>query len=137
MKKHSNESRRKLFVVNRALSYKWSGDDKKAREIITSEDWSDTRDKFRLAEAVITENYSKAIEIMYEIGTNFNEVNKHNYRSWPLFKDFRTKPEFLAAYEKIFGEPLNKLPSQNEANEEAEDSDNGNISSNTGEGSQT
>lgn len=117
LKKYSSESRRKIFVVNRALSYKWSGDEKKAREIIEAEDWSDTRDKFRLAEAVIKENYAEAIEIMHEIGTNQNEVSKHGYRSWSLFKEFRKEPAFLKAYEDIFGEPLNKLPSQNEIHE--------------------
>lgn len=113
LKKHSNESRRKIFVVNRALSYKWSGDEKKACEIIDAEDWSDTRDKFRLAEAVIKEKYVEAIQIMHEIGINEDEVGKHGYRSWSLFKEFRKKPEFLKAYEDIFSEPLNKLPSQN------------------------
>ncbi|MBL8078687.1 MAG: hypothetical protein JNM55_12040 [Anaerolineales bacterium] len=109
LKKHFNHENRRIFVVNKALAYKWGGEDKKARNIISAEDWSDTRDKFRLAEAVILEDYSKAYQIMREIGKNPKEIRKDDYKTWPLFKAIRDEVEFQKTYEEIFGEPLNKI----------------------------
>lgn len=109
LKKHFNHENRRIFVVNKALAYKWGGEDKKARNIISAEDWSDTRDKFRLAEAVILEDYSKAYQIMREIGKNPKEIRKDDYKTWPLFKAIRDEAEFQKTYEEIFGEPLNKI----------------------------
>lgn len=109
LKKHFNHENRRIFVVNKALAYKWGGDDKKARNIISAEDWSDTRDKFRLAEAVILEKYSKAYQIMREIGNSQKEIRKDEYKTWSLFKEIRNETEFQKTYEDIFGEPLNKI----------------------------
>jgi hypothetical protein len=33
----------------------------------------------------------------------------HDYRAWPLFKEFRKTSEFQALFEEIFEEPLNKV----------------------------
>ena len=101
------------MVVNRALAYKWGGNDKKARGIITQEDWSATSGRFRLAEAVILENYELAYDIMQEIGQNFHEVGLYDYREWPLFKEIRKENKFLELIEKIFGEPYNKVEPEN------------------------
>lgn len=109
LKKHFNQENRRIFLVNKALAYKWSGDDKKAKELISAEDWSDTRDKFRLAEAAILEDYPRVYQLMQEIGDSQNEVEKDDYRIWPLFKALRDEPEFAKTFEEIFGEPLTKL----------------------------
>ena len=109
LKKHFSDSDRRIMVVNQAQAYKWSGNEKKAREIITREDWSATSGKFRLAEAVILENYEKAFEIMQEIGTNENELELNNYREWPLFNEIRKEKRFVELFEQIFGEPYNKV----------------------------
>jgi hypothetical protein len=109
LKKHFNQENRRIFIVNKALAYKWSGDNKKAQEIISAEDWSDTREKFRLAEATIMDDYPKVYQIMREIGIDLQEIRQENYRTWPLFKALRNEPEFLATFEEIFGEPLNKI----------------------------
>lgn len=103
-KTFSNDQNRRLMVVNCALAYKWSGENEHAIEIIKAEDWSACRPKFRLAEAVILENYENAVQIMIEIGDDEKEVAKDDYRHWPLFKNFRQVPEFLDAHEKIFDE---------------------------------
>lgn len=118
LKKHFNHENKRIFVVNKALAYKWSGDDKKARNIIAAEDWSDTRDKFRLAEAVILEEYPKAYQIMREIGKNPKEIRKDDYKTWPLFKAVRNEPEFQKIFEEIYGEPLNKIEIETEEIEE-------------------
>ena len=97
------------MVVNRALAYKWCGEDKIAKNIIYQEDWSASMAKFRLAEAIIHDNFDEAYKIMFEIGVNQNEVNKSNYRDWPLFKAIKKKSKFLEVFQEIFGEPYNKF----------------------------
>jgi hypothetical protein len=109
LKKHSNEENRKMMIVNRALAYKWSGDSCKAEEIIKKEDWSASSSRFRLAEAVILDDYSTALKIMKEIGDDESEVGRENYRNWPLFKEFRTNEEFIKVFEEIFNEPFSQV----------------------------
>jgi len=33
-------------------------------------------------------------------------IDERAYHTWPLFKVFRTSPEFLKAYEEIYGRPF-------------------------------
>lgn len=113
LKKYSSEKDRRIMVVNQALAYKWSGNDKRAREIIAGEDWSATSGRFRLAEAVILENYKQAYDIMQEIGKNYLEVGLYDYREWPLFKEIRKENKFLELFEEIFGEPYIKVEPEN------------------------
>jgi hypothetical protein len=109
LKKHSSDEYRRVFIVNRALAYKWNGEEKEAREIVEAEDWSATRPRFRLAEAVILDRCAEALAIMRQIGKDTEELPKYAYKDWPLFKEFREKPEFLQVYQDIFEEPLSRL----------------------------
>lgn len=109
LKKHSRDEGRRVMVVNRALAYKWSGDDERAKRFVTQEDWSATRARFRLAEAILLDNFDDAYEIMKEIGKNHNEVAKEDYRDWPLFKAIKKEQMFLELFQEIFGEPYNKI----------------------------
>ncbi|MBK7381119.1 MAG: hypothetical protein IPJ03_19380 [Ignavibacteriales bacterium] len=104
LKKYSDEMVRRVFIVNKALAYKWSGEDKKAKEIIKAEDWSICNDNLKLAEAVILDNYTEATQIMRVIGSR-GRIGKSEYMEWPLFKEFRKSKEFLNAFEEIFKEP--------------------------------
>lgn len=107
--KYSSDESRRIMIVNRALAYKWSGDDKKAKEFITQEDWSATRARFRLAEATLLDEFESAYEIMQEIGLNAKEVSKKDYRDWPLFRSIKKEQKFLETFQEIFGEPYNKV----------------------------
>ena len=109
LRTHSCDENRRIMIVNKALANKWSGDDKKAKSLIELEDWSATRARFRLAEAVILDNFEEAYEIMKEIDINHKEVEKNNYREWPLFKEIKKEPRFLELFQEIFGEPYNKV----------------------------
>lgn len=110
LKKHANSENRRILIVNRALAYKWGGDEKTARQIVEGEDWSDTSDKFKLAEAVLLDDYPKALAIMKAIGNREDgSPDIDDYRTWPLFKELRKTPEFIKLFEEIFGEPLNKV----------------------------
>jgi hypothetical protein len=109
LKTHSTEQYRLTCVVNRAQTYKWSGDQEKCKQILDNEDWTATSLKFRLANAVLGDNFKEANEIVKQIGKDSSDVDKHDYREWPLFKELRKSPEFTALFEQVFGEPLNKL----------------------------
>jgi hypothetical protein len=107
LKKHGKEEVRLAMVINRAQAYKWSGDEEAARKIINDVDWSATGPKFQMAQAVLLDDFSRAIEIM--VKNRGEGIGKMGYREWPLFKEIRKVPEFARTFGEIFGEPLNSL----------------------------
>jgi hypothetical protein len=109
LKKHFSEQARLRLVVNRAQVYKWTGDEQKCRAVLDAEDWSATDDTLKLACAVLKDDFKKADRLVVEIGNQDSELDKHAYREWPLFKEYRKSAEFIALFENIFGEPLNKF----------------------------
>ncbi len=109
LKRHGKEDVRLSMVVNRAQAYKWSGDDDSATRIISEVDWSATAPKFQLAQAVILNQFDKALQIMTNLGKSDAHLMKMAYREWPLFKELRKVPGFSRTFEEIFGEPLNTV----------------------------
>jgi hypothetical protein len=59
--------------------------------------------QFHLAIAVLQDDYEGALEIMRKIGPE-GDVTKVEYRDWPLFRELRTRNDFLATFKDIFGE---------------------------------
>ena len=108
LKKYSSEDYRVRFVVNRAQAYKWSGDEARALEILDSEDFSALSNEFRLADAVLRDDFKRACSLVRVIGAN-GAVDLDDYREWPLFREFRKHKEFESTILKIFKEPLNKI----------------------------
>lgn len=100
-----------LFLINRAQSYKWLGDEDRAKQIINSEDWSVVNDKYRLAKEIILDNFGEAISFMKKIGDN-GDISKNDYREWPLFQRIREDKTFQNTFETIFHESFYsvKLP---------------------------
>ncbi len=109
LKVHASEESRLTFVVNRAQTYKWTGDEEKCRDILNSEDWTATSLKFRLAYAVLRDDFEEANGIVKQIGKDDPEVDRHAYREWPLLKGLRKSPEFGRLFEQIFGESLHRV----------------------------
>jgi hypothetical protein len=105
LKTHTSDEARRVFVVNRAQTYKWLGDLAGTKSILDSEDWSACDDKFKIAVAVLRDEYSQAAKLMRIIGPD-GSVKKAFYRSWPLFKEFRKTSDCRTTFEKVFGEPL-------------------------------
>jgi hypothetical protein len=105
-KKFGDESIRRIFVLNRAQAYKWAGDNKKAREILESEDWKASNEKFQLGHAVLKDDFNSAAKLMRRLGTGGGSPSKGDYREWPMFKSFRTTPQFALAYHEVFSEPF-------------------------------
>jgi len=90
------------------VAYKWSGHDKKAKEILASEDWQAANEKFQLGAAVLNDDFESAADIMRHIGAE-SSPTKGDYKEWPMFKVFRASPQFAAAYEDVFGEPFGSV----------------------------
>ncbi|MBU3640432.1 hypothetical protein [Polynucleobacter sp. Fuers-14] len=42
---------------------------------------------------------------MRNIGSN-GSVKKRDYEDWPIFREFRSTPEFLEVYQEVFSEPF-------------------------------
>ncbi len=104
-KKYSDEYHRLMFIVNHAQAYKWANDIETAKRIIASEDWSATQAAFRLAVAVILDNFDEANNIVREIGKE-GKVTKLDYREWPLFRGYRKSEDFIKTFEEVFEEPF-------------------------------
>ncbi|WP_213385375.1 hypothetical protein [Acinetobacter pittii] len=94
----------KIRIVNYTIGLKFSDQNSKAEEMLSSVDWSANYRDFRLAIAVLKENYSDAIQIMKSIGKNGELIEQHSYHIWPLFSRFREQQEFYDAYYEIYGE---------------------------------
>lgn len=88
-------------IVNLAQAYKWSDQGDDCRRVINNEDWSALDSRYQLAVAVLRDDYKEAAAWMKSIGPDGN-VRKEDYESWPLFREFRQSPEFLAAYRDVF-----------------------------------
>lgn len=101
-KKFSSEETELILTVNRAQAYKWNGDLEHCKRIMNAIDWSAKSDQFRLADAVLGDNWSRAERLMTRIGSN-GVVSQDAYRHWPLFREWRKRPEFTRAYKEIFG----------------------------------
>lgn len=102
LKKHSSDSIRRMNLVNLAIAHYYLDEKSEVIQLIDSQDWSACGDKFKLAVAVLRDDYRDAEKLMQQIGKK-GEVNKEDYSTWPLFKTFRESKEFLRTYRKLFG----------------------------------
>jgi len=108
LKKQSSADYRLRFVVNRAQAYKWSGNVSLALEILNAEDFSAAKAVFRLAEAVLRDDFERALLAVREIGSS-GEIGIVEYREWPLFKEFRKDDKFANIIFEIFNLPLHEV----------------------------
>jgi hypothetical protein len=106
-KKFSNEGSQLTLTVNRAQSYKWKGDEERCKRIMKAVDWSAKSDQFRLADAVLADDWARAAKVMRRLGKD-GAVDQNDYRDWPLFREFRKQQQFLDAFEEVFGTPFPK-----------------------------
>ncbi|MGK2856489.1 MAG: hypothetical protein ACSLFQ_04705 [Thermoanaerobaculia bacterium] len=111
LKQHSTDEVRRRLVVNHAQAYKWLGNLEKALEIMSGEDWTATSDMFKLADAVIRDDFELAAKFMERIGKS---TERTEYRDWPLFMEFRKTDVFLRTYEQVFGEAFTVFPADDQ-----------------------
>ena len=91
---------RKILLINYAQALKFDGQVDRAREVLSRVDWSASANDFKLAEAVLLENYELAADLMLRIGERGELIEETGYHIWPLFHEFRQTDQFAAAYEK-------------------------------------
>lgn len=106
--KHHNDASKNRFIINRALSLSLNSKNDEAQKIIKSKDWSASSDDFKLADFVIRKEYEKTYKLMKKIGSD-GEVDKEDYRSWPLFFQLRKQEKFKKTFKEIFKEDYNAL----------------------------
>lgn len=106
-KNFSDEESQLTLLVNRAQAYKWKGDEESSKKIVHAIDWSAKGDKFKLADAVLVEDWDRAVKVMQRIGRD-GTVSQTDYRDWPLFRNLRKQELFLKTYQDIYGEEFTR-----------------------------
>lgn len=103
--RRSTERMKLYYKFNLAQTYKWKGNTEECEKILSSIDVTTLSAQYRLADAVLRDDFKKAASIMRQSGKN-GEVGTLHYREWPLFKEFRKMELFTRTYESVFGEPF-------------------------------
>ncbi|OCK41825.1 hypothetical protein BA195_13620 [Tenacibaculum soleae] len=100
---HFNEMTENIFIINKALSKYLAGKKEEAKKILSKTDWSAKSNNFKLAVAVLEDDYEDIYPLMEIVG-NSNEIPRHAFQTWPLFKFLRKKKEFKDKYKEIYDE---------------------------------
>lgn len=106
LKRHPNEQTLRAIVVNTAQAYKWDGQPDKCKATLDSQDWRASSREFKLAVAVLHDDYTMVARLMHDLGTTNDYVTNSAYETWPLFQEARKREDFLIAYEEVFGRQL-------------------------------
>lgn len=101
--KISDDVMARMFTLNHAIAAKEIGGLNAAKKILEKKDWSAVIYDFKLAKAVLLEEYGDAKGLMIKIGKEGDLVCEEAYHDWPLFKKFRERQEFLDGYEEVYG----------------------------------
>jgi hypothetical protein len=105
-KKFSGDVNYKIAIVNYVIGLKFAGTSDKATAVLAGLDWSGAGNDFKLAKAVLLDDYDTAASIMKMIGKRGQFIIEHAYHEWPLFHEFRKSDQFLGAYEEIYEYPF-------------------------------
>lgn len=102
-KHHFNDAVKNVLIINGALSKYLQKKKEEAKKILDKNDWSASSDDFKLANEILTDKFDAAYEIMKKIGEN-GDVDKSDYKEWPLFNEIRKENKFKETYKLIFKE---------------------------------
>lgn len=102
-KKHFDKERAKIVTANYCIALKFGGGQREAERILENTDWSDSMPDFKIAKAVLLDDYKEAARLMEIIGKEGELISEESYLTWPLFRQFRSSSEFRETYEKIYG----------------------------------
>jgi hypothetical protein len=108
LKNWSSDDIKRRMVINLAQAYKWSGNEPLASQIIGSADWSSCDIDFKLALAVLKDDFKKAAELM-RVANTAKKINESDYRDWPIFKEFIKSQPFIDTFRDIFGHDLEPI----------------------------
>jgi hypothetical protein len=104
--KPASEMNKRTMAINHAQALRWAGDIDAAKNELSQHDWSGTVRDFRLAVAVLEEDFSEAARLMKSIGQQGELVDCRGYIDWPLFREFRKTEEFRSAFEEVYDTPF-------------------------------
>lgn len=110
MLRKMSDMNRRVLTINTAIALKFSAEEVAAQTLLDSCDWSAAMPEFRLAVAVLKDNFSEAVEIMKKIGPEGDLLDQTAYHEWPLFHKFREREDFYSVYEEIYGKPYKQVP---------------------------
>ena len=101
--KYSSEAQKILMLVNYVIALKFSDNDhsEQVTKVLKAVDWSALCLDFRLAEAILKDEFQRAGKLMEQIGETGDYISKPGYHDWPLMEAFRETAEFRSSYEKI------------------------------------
>ena len=101
--KISSDLMSKINIINLVIAYKMKSDNEKSSKILDSLDWSASINDFKLANAVLTNNFDEAKSLMLKIKGDGEMISESSYHNFPLFFEFRESEQFLSGYEEVFG----------------------------------
>lgn len=106
--KHSGETIKTIMLINYIIACKFTNDSSKVNNLLDSKDWGPLCGDFKLAVAILKDDYKEAANIMTKIGPKGEYVGEQSYHEWPLLNQFRETKEFQDAYNDIYGYPFVK-----------------------------
>ncbi|WP_313441832.1 hypothetical protein [Stenotrophomonas sp.] len=110
MLRKMSDMNRRVLTINTAIALKFSEEEVAARTLLDSCDWSAAMPEFRLAVAVLKDDFDEASDIMKKIGKEGDLLDQTAYHEWPLFHKFREREDFYSVYEEIYGKPYKQVP---------------------------
>lgn len=102
MKKSAKDIDIRIRVINLAIALKKCDAQKEVEKLLAEYDWSATPRDFKLANAVLLDDFPEAIKMMRAIGKEGDVIKQAAYHDWPLFSDFKNRDDFRAAYKEIY-----------------------------------
>lgn len=97
-----NEGIKRIYIINNALSMSYLGQQDQALKLLSEYDWSSQGEKFQLAISVLRQEWTRACKIMSSMNGK-KPFSENDFRTWPIFKKFRSTKEFRQAYKTLYG----------------------------------
>ena len=101
-----NDMTKRIVLINTAIALKYRDKGEEAVRMLDKEDWTASIREFKLANAVLREQYTEAAKIMRDIGKTGELIEQLSYHDWPLFNKFRGRREFQKAYADVYSIPF-------------------------------
>jgi len=100
----------RMMLVNLANSYKKMKNNSKCLEVISSMDWSASKDTFQICIASLQGDVDKVVALMPGVAAS-KTIEARDFREWPVLDWVRDDPRVIETFERVYGEPMrNKVP---------------------------
>ncbi|SFB91819.1 hypothetical protein SAMN05660443_0927 [Marinospirillum celere] len=99
--KHHSETVKRMMIINLAQAYKRSDKKDKCAEILKRYDWSATGYEFKLAVAVLDEDYKLSAKLIATV-VKTGDLSEKEIVEWPLFREFRKTEDFINVFKELF-----------------------------------